>query len=84
MQPNIRTTNRTSGGQLIATTAQVTGTFTSIDINDAAKFNVLTGNVSGVANSSIGLATQIAAGMTIDGLFTAIALHSGTVIAYNK
>jgi hypothetical protein len=84
MQPNIRTTNRLSGGQLITGTGTATGEFISIDVIADAKFNVLTGNVSSVANVTSGSALTIPAGRTIDGYFTTITLHSGTVIAYNK
>jgi len=85
MQPNIRTTNRLSGGQLITGTGgTATGEIISIDVIADAKFNVLTGNVSSVANVTSGSALTIPAGRTIDGYFTTITLHSGTVIAYNK
>jgi hypothetical protein len=84
MQPNIRTTNRLSGGQLITGTGNASGNFSSIDVLAAAKFNVLTGNVSAVANTDSAIAPSIPVGSTIDGFFTAITLHSGTVIAYNK
>ena len=84
MQPNIRTTNRQNGGQLITGTGSATGEFNSIDIIADAKFNVLTGNVSAVANAASASAPTIPAGRTIEGLFTVVTLHSGTVIAYNK
>lgn len=84
MQPNIRTTNRLSGGQLITGTGTASGNFSSIDVLAAAKFHVLTGNVSAVANTTEASALSIPAGSTIDGFFTAITLWSGTVIAYNK
>jgi hypothetical protein len=85
MHPNVRTTNRQNGSILIADTNQVTGEFVSIDSIDAAtKFEVLTGNNTGIANLTAGSATAIPSGTTIDGIFTAIKLHSGTVIAYRK
>ena len=83
--PNNRITNRTSGSQLITGATQVTGEWVSIDSIDAhTKFEVLTGNATGIANASSGSATAIPAGVTIDGYFTAIKLHAGSVIAYKK
>ena len=84
MHPNVRTTNRSSGAVSIANTSEVTGEFVSIDVMTDAKFEVLTGNLSGAANATEGSAHLIKAGTTIDGLFSAIKLHSGTVIAYRK
>jgi hypothetical protein len=85
MHPNVRTTNRQNGSILIADTNQVTGEFVSIDSIDAAtKFEVLTGNNTGLANVTSGSATAIPVGTTIDGIFTAIKLHAGAVIAYRK
>jgi hypothetical protein len=82
--PNSRITNRTSGAVSIADTNQVTGDFVSIDVMTDAKFEVLTGNLTGAANASSASAHTIKAGTTLDGLFSAIKLHSGTVIAYRK
>ena len=84
MHPNVRTTNRSSGAVSIANTTQVDGEFVSIDVMTDTKFEVLTGNLSGAANATEGSAHVIKAGTTIDGLFSAIKLHSGTVIAYRK
>jgi hypothetical protein len=85
MHPNVRTTNRQSGSLLIADTNAVTGEFVSIDsLDNATKFEVLTGNATGIANATSGSATAIPAGTTIDGIFTAIKLHAGSVIAYRK
>jgi hypothetical protein len=44
----------------------------------------LTGNLTGLANVTLGSAIEVPAGLTIFGLFTAIELHSGSVIAYKK
>ncbi len=44
----------------------------------------LTGNATGIANATSGSATAIPAGTTIDGIFTSIKLHAGSVIAYRK
>jgi hypothetical protein len=85
MHPNVRTTNRQNGSVLIANTTQVTGEFVSIDsLDNATKFEVLTGNSTGIANLTSGSATAIPNGTTIDGIFTAIKLHAGSVIAYRK
>jgi len=85
MHPNVRTTNRQNGSVLIANTTQVTGEFVSIDsLDNATKFEVLTGNSTGIANVTAGSATAIPNGTTIDGIFTAIKLHAGSVIAYRK
>ena len=85
MHPNVRTTNRQNGSVLIANTTQVTGEFVSIDsLDNATKFEVLTGNATGIANATSGTATAIPAGTTIDGIFTSIKLHAGSVIAYRK
>jgi hypothetical protein len=85
MHPNVRTTNRQNGSVLIADTNAVTGEFVSIDsLDNATKFEVLTGNSTGIANLTSGSATAIPSGTTIDGIFTAIKLHAGSVIAYRK
>ena len=85
MNQNVRTTNRQNGSVLIANTNQVTGEFVSIDsLDNATKFEVLTGNSTGIANLTSGSATAIPSGTTIDGIFTAIKLHAGSVIAYRK
>jgi hypothetical protein len=84
MHPNVRTTNRQSGAVSIANTTQVDGAFVSIDVMTDTKFEVLTGNLTGAANATEASAHVIKAGTTIDGYFTAIKLHSGTVIAYRK
>ena len=82
--PNISVRNRTSGGQVITGTSAVTGDFVSIDIMTDAKFNVLTGTITGAANATEASAALIKAGTTLDGNFSAITLHSGTIVAYNK
>jgi len=84
MNPNVRTTNRTSGAVSIADTTQVNADFVSIDVMTDTKFHTLTGNLSGAANATEASAHVIKAGTTLDGIFTAIKLHSGTVIAYRK
>jgi hypothetical protein len=37
-----------------------------------------------LANTALGSAIEVPAGLTIFGFFTALQLHSGSVIAYNK
>lgn len=82
--PNISVRNRTSGGQVITGTGAVTGDFASIDVMTDAKFHTLTGNLTGAANTTEASAPLIKAGTTIDGRFSALQLHSGTIVAYNK
>ena len=82
--PNVSIRNRTSGAVSIADTTAVTGNFTSIDVMTDAKFHTLAGNLTGAANATEASAHLIKAGTTIDGTFTEIKLHSGTVIAYRK
>jgi hypothetical protein len=84
MHPNTRITNRTSGSVSIAGTDLTTADFTSIDVMTDTKFHTLTGNLTGAANATEATAHTIKAGTTIDGVFSAIKLHSGTVIAYRK
>jgi hypothetical protein len=84
MHPNTRITNRTSGSVSIADTTQVNADFTSIDVMTDTKFHTLTGNLTGAANATEATAHLIKAGTTLDGSFSAIKLHSGTVIAYRK
>jgi hypothetical protein len=84
MHPNTRITNRTSGAVSIADTTQVNADFTSIDVMTDTKFHTLTGNLTGAANATEATAHVIKAGTTLDGFFSAIKLHSGTVIAYRK
>lgn len=85
MTPNISIRNRTSGSQLITGTTQVNGDFVSIDsLDNGTRFEVLNGNGTSIANATAGSAIAIPAGVTIDGNFTAIKLHAGSVIAYRK
>ena len=61
-----------------------TGEFAAIQAVTDTKFHTLTGNVTGLANTLLGSAITVPAGLTIFGLFTAIDLHSGSIIAYKK
>ena len=85
MFPNTRITNRTGGAVYIGDTNQVTADFVSIDsLSDSTKFEVLTGNQTGLSNATSGSAPAIPKGTTIDGAYSAIKLHAGAVIAYKK
>lgn len=72
-----------NGGQYIGGTDTVNGKFSAIQIIADAKFHTLTGNVTGVANTTSGSAATIPLGIVLYGDFTAIKLHSGAVVAYN-
>jgi hypothetical protein len=82
--PNARITNSLSGAQYIGDTTLRSGEWAAIQAVTDTKFHTLTGNVTGLANTSLGSAIEVPAGLTIFGLFTAIDLHSGSIIAYNK
>lgn len=82
--PNARITNSQSGAQYIGDTTLYTGEWAAIQAVTDTKFHTLTGNVTGLANVTSGSAIEVPAGLTIFGLFTAIQLHSGSVIAYKK
>lgn len=70
------------GGQLVADTTLVSGTWRVLSVLADAKFHTLTGNVTGVANTTVGSAPVIPAGTRLTGAFTALKLHSGSVVAY--
>jgi hypothetical protein len=82
--PNARITNSLSGAQYIGGTSQTNGEWSAVQAVTDTRFHTLTGNVTGLANTSLGSAIEVPAGLTIFGLFTRIQLHSGSVIAYNK
>jgi len=82
--PNARITNSFSGAQYIGDTALYNGEWSAIQALTDTKFSVLTGNVTGLANTLLGSAITVPAGLTIFGNFSAIDLHSGSVIAYKK
>jgi len=83
--PNVRTTNRQNGVRLISTTDSVTGNFASVEVLDATtKFHTLTGNQTGLANTTSGSAYAFPVGTSIEGTFTEIKLHAGAVLAYLK
>ena len=80
--PNNKITNGLSGGKYISTNTQI-GDWIAIQVLADAKFQLLVGNLSGVANSTENLAPIIPAGTTLFGKFTVLTLHSGRIIAYN-
>ena len=76
--------NSLKGAKYIGGTGATTGEWSAIQAVTDTKFHTLTGNVTGLANTTLGSAITVPAGLTIFGAFTAIQLHSGSVIAYNK
>jgi len=82
--PNARITNSFSGAEYIGDTTARTGEWSAIQAITDTKFHTLTGNVTGLANTLLGSAITVPAGLTIFGNFTAIDLHSGSIIAYKK
>ena len=72
-----------SGGQYIGGTDTVSGSFSAIQVISEAKLHTLTGNVTGVANTSSGSAPTIPLGIVLYGDFTAVKLHSGSIVVYN-
>ena len=82
--PNVSIRNSLAGAQYIGGTSANTGEWSAIQAVTDTKFHTLTGNVSGLANTALGSAIEVPAGLTIFGFFTAIQLHSGSVIAYKK
>jgi len=79
---NALVTNGTGGGAYYGDTANHAGAVSAVQVIADAKFHTLTGNVSGVANVTSGSAATIPAGTILFGSFTALQLHSGSVIAY--
>lgn len=84
----MKITNCKQGGEYFADTSShspggVAGSkWGTINVLTDAKFHTLTGNVSGVSNTTSGSAPTIPAGTIIEGDFSALQLHSGSVIAY--
>jgi hypothetical protein len=74
--------NSTKGGAYYADTTSRNGTWAAIQMLTESKIETLTGNVSGLANSSLGSAPSLPAGLVVFGNFTTLKLHSGSVIAY--
>jgi hypothetical protein len=85
MTPNVSIRNRQNGVRLISDTNAVTGEFVSIDVlDDTTKFHTLTGNQTGLANTTSGSAYAFPVGVEIEGNFSEIKLHAGAVLAYLK
>ena len=82
--PNNKITNGAAGGAYIADTSPRTGQWFAVQVLADAKFHTLTGNISGIANTTDANAPVIPAGSTIFGYFTALQLHSGRVVACNN
>lgn len=77
---NVFVTNGSNGSLTIADTATYTATvvkpFRRIYVVATANISALTGNATGLTGISL------AAGQSFDGVFTSIALASGTVTLY--
>lgn len=71
-----------NGGQYIGDTTSTSGSFSAIQVISDAKFHTLTGNLTGVANTTSVSAPSIPFGIVLYGDFTVIKLHSGAVVAY--
>jgi len=79
----LKIANGLGGGQYIGGTVSNSGNWYAVQAVTDTKFQTLTGNITGVANATLGSAVTIPAGLVLFGSFTAIQLHSGSVIAYN-
>lgn len=79
---NNKITNGLSGGAYVGGTDATTGDWCALQVLTDAKFHTLTGNLSGVANTTSGSAPTIPAGSILFGKFTALKLHSGSLVAY--
>jgi hypothetical protein len=71
-------------GTYFSSANTVGGKFEALQILTEAKFSLLAGNLSGIANATVGSAIAIPAGTILYGEFTAILLHSGSGIAYSR
>lgn len=76
--------NNSQGAAYIGDDDPVSGNWTAIQMVTETKFHTLTGNITGVADTLLGSAVLLPAGLVLFGSFTAIELHSGSVIAYAK
>jgi hypothetical protein len=76
--------NNSAGGGYIGDTNAASGSWTAIQLVTETKFHTLTGNITGLANTLLGSAILLPAGLVLFGNFSAIQLHSGSVIAYVK
>jgi hypothetical protein len=71
-----------SSGAYVGNTNTRTGNFSAIQVLTETKFHTLTGNIADIANTTLGSAPAIPAGIIIYGVFTEVKLHSGSVIIY--
>jgi hypothetical protein len=81
---DVEVTNGQSGGRYIADTNLYNGSWYAVQVLADAKFHTLTGNITGIANTTEGSAPVIPAGTILYGAFTAIDLHSGRIVAYDS
>ena len=79
----VRVSNGGNGGIYIGGTSATSGSWSAVQVIADAKFHTLTGNITGVANTTLGSAPTMPAGVVLFGGFTTVQLHSGSVIAYN-
>jgi hypothetical protein len=80
--PNARLTNLTSGAAYTAATSLQSGSWQALQFITDTKLHTLTGNITGLANTDVGAAITIPAGLAVYGKFSALRLHSGSVITY--
>jgi len=84
----MKITNASKGGKLYSDTTshtpegQNSGPWGVVQILNDTKFHTLSGTLDGVANTTSGSAPSIPAGTVLEGQFTTLQLHSGSVIAY--
>ena len=68
------------GGRYIdATSGTVTGNFMELHANQAAILGAVTSNITGLP-----LGFTMAAGDSINGVFTSVVVSAGSVVAYNR
>jgi len=83
---NARITNGQNGGTFInGTTLNSAGsakTWIAIQVLADAQLHTLTGNITGLANTTQASAAVVPTGTIFYGRFTEIRLHSGAIIAY--
>jgi hypothetical protein len=81
--PNAFITNGQDGGAYIGGTGANAGRWRHLQVVADAKFHTLTGTITGgIANTTSGSAPTIPAGIVLTGVFTAVQLHSGAIVAY--
>ena len=79
----VRVSNGGNGGVFIGGTSATSGSWSAVQVIADAKFHTLTGNITGgLANETSNSAQTVLAGTILYGGFSAVKLHSGSVIAY--